>query len=543
MSAAEATTVSELFAATVAEYEHEPALRTPDGAVAWTWGEYGRAAAAAAAGLAAVGVGRGSVIACWLTNRPEFHATDIGAALLGAASFSIYPTYTVDQAAHVVGDAGSTVLVTEPAFLDRALAVRAAGATALQTIVCVGEDRDGTVGWDDLVSEATDGADLGELAKTATAHDLLTIIYTSGTTGPPKGVELTHANVLAQVRATSAGLGLSERMRAVSYLPMAHIAERLVTHYLPIAHGWRVTTCPDARAIGALLPDVRPEVFFTPPRMWEKLRASALAQFDGDLSLTVAERDAALARYGLDAVRVAIVGAAPCPPQVIDFWHALGISVCEVYGLSETTGVATVNRPDAIRVGTVGTALPGVEVRLSDVGEVLVRGPVIMSGYRHMQDATAKAIDSDGWLHTGDLGTFDDGYLRIVDRIKELIISAAGKNMSPINIEAALKSASPLIGVPVCIGDGRPYNTALITLDPVVADGRAADDPDLASAVRSAVDAANERLARVEQIKRFSVIDGEWHPDGDELTPTSKLKRRAIAAKYAAQIEAMYPGH
>jgi len=249
------------------------------------------------------------------------------------------------------------------------------------------------------------------------------------------------------------------------------------------------------------------------------------------------------ARFGLDAVRVAIVGAAPCPPQVIAFCDALGISVCEVYGLSKTTGVATVNRPDAIRVGTVGTALPGVEVRLSDAGEVLVRGPVIMSGYRHLPDATAEAIDSDGWLHTGDLGTFDDdGSLTIVDRIKELIISAAGKNMSPTNIEATLKSASPLIGVPVCIGDARPYNTALITLDPVAADGRAADDPAVSSAVQSAVDAANQQLSRVEQIKRFSVIDREWHPDGDELTPTSKLKRRAIAAKYAAQIEAMYPG-
>jgi long-chain acyl-CoA synthetase len=409
---------------------------------------------------------------------------------------------------------------------------------ALQTIVCVGEAPEGTMGWGDLLKEA---GDLRELAATATADDLLTIIYTSGTTGPPKGVELTHANVLAQLRATSAGLGLADRMRVVSYLPMAHIAERLLTQYLPIAHGWRVTTCADARTIGTLLPDVRPEVFFSPPRMWEKLRAGALAQFDGDDSRVVAASEAVRARFGLDAVRVAIVGAAPCPPQVIDFWHALGIELSEVYGLSETTGVATVNPPGAIRPGTVGTALPGIEVRLSATGEVLVGGPVIMTGYRHQPDATAEAIDPDGWLHTGDLGVIDDdGYLKIVDRITEIIVNAAGKNMSPINIEATLKSASPLIGVPVCIGDARPYNTALITLDPVVAGGRGADDPELASAVRAAVDAANERLARVEQIKRYCVLDGEWHPDGDELTPTSKLKRRAIAAKYAAEIEAMY---
>jgi long-chain acyl-CoA synthetase len=541
MTTATATTVGDLFAAAVAEYEHEPALQTPDGAVSWTWGEYGRQAAATAAGMASVGVGRGSVVACWLTNRPEFHAVDIGAALLGAASFSVYPTYTVEQATHIVGDAGSTVLVTEPAFLERALAVRASGATALETIVCVGEEHDGTVRWDELLSEATDRADLGELAKKAAADDLLTIIYTSGTTGPPKGVELTHANVLAQIQATSAGLDLPDRMRVISYLPMAHIAERLVTHYLPVAHGWRVTTCAEARMIGALVREVRPEAFFSPPRMWEKLRGSALVQVDGDPSRAVQARDALLALHGLDAVRVAIVGAAPCPPDVIRFWHALGLRLCEVYGLSETTGVATVNPPDAIRAGTVGTALPGVEVRLSDAGEVLVRGPVVTSGYRHLAEATAEAIDSDGWLHTGDLGTLDDdGYLKVVDRIKEIIISAAGKNMSPINIEATLKSASPLIGVAVCIGDGRPYNTALITLDPVVAGGRAADDPELADVVRVAVHAANEQLSRVEKIKRFSVIDGEWHPDGDELTPTSKLKRRAIAAKYAAEIEAMY---
>ena len=543
MTTATATTVGDLFAAAVAEYEHEPAIRTPDGTLDWTWGEYGRQATAAAAGLASLGVGRGSVVACWLTNRPEFHAADIGAALLGAAAFSVYPTYTVEQAAHVLWDAGSTVLITEPAFVERALAVRASGVTALETIICVGEQHDGTVGWNELLTSAGERAALEELARNATGDDLLTIIYTSGTTGPPKGVELTHRSVLAQVEATSAALGLSDRMRVISYLPMAHIAERLVTHYLPIAHAWRVTTCDDARSIGALLREVRPEVFFSPPRIWEKFRAAALAAVVGDGAVALAAPGAVLERFGLEAVRVAIVGAAPCPPEVISFWHDLGIALSEVYGLSETTGVATVNPPGAIRAGTVGTALPGVEVRLSDAGEVLIRGPVVMSAYRHQRSATAEAIDPDGWLHTGDLGTFDDdGYLKIVDRIKEIIINAAGKNMSPINIEAALKSASPLIGVPVCIGDGRPYNTALITLDPAVAGGRRTDDPKLVDAVQAAVDAANERLARVERIKRFTVLDGEWQPDGDELTPTSKLKRRAITAKYATEIEAMYPG-
>jgi long-chain acyl-CoA synthetase len=538
MTTATATTVGELFAAAVAEYEHEPALQTPDGAVSWTWGEYGRQAAAAAAVLAGLGVGRGSVVACWLTNRPEFHAADMGAALLGAASFSIYPTYTAEQAAHVLWDAGSRVLITEPAFLERALAVRASGVAALETIVCVGDAHAGTEAWDDLLGSADDEGDLHELAAAVQADDLLTIIYTSGTTGPPKGVELTHRNVVAQLEATSAGLGLTERMRVISYLPMAHIAERLVTNYLPMAHGWRVTTCADARTVGRLLAAVRPEVFFSPPRMWEKMRAGTIAKLGED-----ADGPTALRALGLDEVRVAITGAAPCPAKVIEFWGALGLPLCEVYGMSETTGVATVNPPRPLRPGTVGVALPGVEVALSDTGEVLMRGPVIMRGYRNRPEATAEAIDADGWMHSGDVGVIDgDGYLKIVDRIKELIISAGGKNMSPANIEATIKTAGSLIGNVCAIGDGRPYNVALITLDPDAAAGRSADDPEVLAEIDAQVQRANERLARVEQIKRFTVLPHDWIADGDELTPTSKLKRRDIAAKYATEIEGMYAG-
>jgi long-chain acyl-CoA synthetase len=532
MTTATATTVGELLAAAVTAYEHEPALQAPDGSLSWTWGEYGHAAVAAAAGLGGLGVERGDVVACWLTNRPEFHAADMGATLLGAASFSIYPTYTAEQAAHVLGDAGSSVLVTEPAFLERALAVRASGATALETIVCVGEEQDGTVAWDELLSQAP-RAGLGDLAGTAAPDDLLTIIYTSGTTGPPKGVELTHRNVLAQLEATSAGLGLSDRMRAISYLPMAHIAERLVTHYLPIAHGWRVT-CAGGRAPATLLPEVRPEVFFSPPRIWEKFRAATIAKLGED-----ADGPTALRALGLDEVRVAITGAAPCPAEVIEFWGARGVALCEVYGMSETTGVATVNPPGAVRPGTVGVALPGVEVTLSDSGEVLMRGPVIMRGYRNRPDATAEAIDADGWMHSGDVGAIDeDGYLTIVDRIKELIISAGGKNMSPANIEATIKAAGSLIGNVCAVGDAKPYNVALVTLD--AAGGRSADDPVIRAGVEAQIARANERLARVEQIKRFTVLPTDWVADGDELTPTSKLKRKAIAAKYATEIEGMY---
>jgi long-subunit acyl-CoA synthetase (AMP-forming) len=260
------------------------------------------------------------------------------------------------------------------------------------------------------------------------------------------------------------------------------------------------------------------------------------------VELAAANSDTVLRGLGLDQLRIAVVGAAPCPPEVIGFWHALGVPLAETYGASETTGVATLNPPDAIKPGTAGPPLPGVEVQLSALdGEVLVRGPVVMRGYRNRPEETAEAIDAEGWLHTGDIGVFDqDGYLRVVDRIKEIIINAAGKNMSPANIEATLKTRSPLIGNVVCIGDGRPYNTALIVLDPDVAGGRDPRDPETVALVQRAVDEANKALARVEQIKRFRIIEGEWPPGGDELTPTMKLKRRPIAEKFALEIDQLY---
>ena len=476
-----------------------------------------------------------------MTNRPEFHAVDTAAVHVGMASFSIYPTYTAEQVAHVIGDAGARILVTEPAFLERGLAVRALETTALDTIILIDADHEATLGWNALLDHGSDRFDLEAAAGAVTPSDLLTLIYTSGTTGPPTGVELTHANVMATVAGVTERLRLTSGMRAISWLPMAHIAERICTNYVALTLGWDVTTCADPRALGALLAEVRPQFLFSPPRMWEKLRASVLARFDGSVELAAADRDGVLRGLGLDQIQVAVVGAAPCPPEVIGFWHALGVPLGETYGGSETTGVATLNPPDAIKAGTAGPPLSGVEVQLAADGEVLIRGAVVMKGYRNLPDQTAEAIAADGWLHTGDVGVFDDdGYLRIVDRIKEIIINAAGKNMSPTNIEAALKSASPLIGIAVCIGDGRPYNSALIVLDPDVAAGRGPRDPETATLVQQAVDRANERLARVEQIKRFIIVEEDWQAGGEELTPTMKLKRRPIADKYAAEIEKLY---
>jgi len=239
---------------------------------------------------------------------------------------------------------------------------------------------------------------------------------------------------------------------------------------------------------------------------------------------------------------------------VLEFFHALGIELAELWGMSETCGAGTCNRPGEVRIGTVGPANPGVELKIAEDGELLVRGGCVMTGYRNAPDKTAEALDPDGWLHTGDIGRLDaDGFLTIVDRKKEIIINAAGKNMSPANIEARLKTASPLIGQAICIGDNKPYNTALIVLDVDFAPQWAAqhgieatkfedlaDDPQVRAVVEAAIEQANQHLSRVEQIKKLTVLPGDWLPGGDELTPTMKLKRRPIAAKYAAQIDTMY---
>jgi long-chain acyl-CoA synthetase len=330
-------------------------------------------------------------------------------------------------------------------------------------------------------------------------------------------------------------VGATAEYRAISYLPMAHIAERASTHYLPMAVGFSVVCCPNPGAVTAMLPRVRPQLFFSPPRLWEKLQAAITADVASGVDPAEIRR-----RLGFGELEAALTGAAPCPPGLIDFFVTLGIQLREVYGLSETTGVVSLAGVGDVRAGTVGPPLPSAQVRIEGDGELLVRGPLVMAGYRNLPEATAAAIDDDGWLHTGDIARLGaDGHLSIIDRKKELIINAAGKNMSPANIEARLKESSPLIAQACAIGDGRPYNVALIVVDPTVVAGYQGDAA-LRAEVQAGVDRANARLARVEQIKRFAILTDEWLPDSTELTPTMKLKRRPIQQKYAAHIDALY---
>ncbi len=584
-----ATTMAEAFRDTVDRVPDRVAFRTKDDSVSLTWGRLRDRVDALAGGLDKLGVKRGDTVALMFGNRPEFHLADLAAMTLGATPFSIYQTYTPDQIQYIVSDAGAKVAIIEEQFRETFVQARQGLPDLEHLIVVDGKGGDGTLTLEEVeVSHPEFDADAAWRA--VEPDDILTLIYTSGTTGPPKGVELTHENLLAAIGTIEEIIEFPDNAKVISWLPSAHVAERNAHHYIPIAFGGQVTTCDNPREILSYLPEVRPTWFFAVPRIWEKLKAGlettlasqppeqrekmeaaltaarekvrleqAREPVPEELAATVEKADEEMfsglrKMLGLDEVIAINVGAAPTPPEVLEFFHAIGLELAELWGMSETCGAGTCNRPGEVKLGTVGPAAPGIEIKLAEDGEVLIRGDVVMQGYRNQPDKTAETIDSDGWLATGDIGEIDDeGFLKIVDRKKELIINAAGKNMSPVNIESALKGASPLIGQVATIGDQRPFNTALIVLDadfaPAWAAQQGIEDTSLEAlageekvreAVQEGVDAGNEKLARVEQVKKFVIVPGDWLPGGDELTPTMKLKRKPIAEKYGDEIEAMY---
>jgi long-chain acyl-CoA synthetase len=586
-----AATVAQALRLTAAKHGDVVAYRTVDDSAVVTWGEALRRVDAIAAGLASLGVRRGESVALMLANGIDFPLVDHAISQLGGVPFSVYVQYPADQVAYVCGDAEAKVIVTEQQFLDVVLKAREQLPLLEHVIVVDGEAPAGVLTLAE-VAERDSGFDVAAAAAELTGEDLLTLIYTSGTTGPPKGVQITHNNVMAGADAVRDILDLGPGSRVISWLPAAHIAERMAHHYIPTVFACTVTVCPDSKQIVSYLPQVKPAWFFAVPRVWEKLKAGLEAMQAGmepeqrekvqaamtasvqrvrlqqqglpvpaELEAAWAEADAAMfsglrSMLGLDEAEAVSVGAAPTSVDVLEFFHALGIKIAELWGMSETCGAGLTNRRDNTRIGTVGLPIRGAEVRLGDDGELLIRGEFVMAGYRGNAEKTAEALDADGWLHSGDIAEIDDdGFVRIVDRKKELIINAAGKNMSPANIEAQLKAGSPLIGQACVIGDARPYNTALIVLDPDFGKAWAAQnglgdksyealcvDASVRAAIAAGVDAANSQLARVEQIKYFTVVEGDWLPGGDELTPTMKLKRKPISAKYAAEIEAMYSG-
>ncbi|MFZ2112253.1 MAG: long-chain fatty acid--CoA ligase [Solirubrobacteraceae bacterium] len=587
-SAPDAATLCEAFQITAAENADRIALRIPGGSIELTYAQAAKRVQDIATGLYSLGVRRGDTVGLMLCNRPEFNLCDTAAMHLGATPFSIYNTCSPEQIAYLFSNAANKVVITERQFVQRILD---ADVDSLEHLICLDGAPEGMLSLEDV--ELRDAPDFDFVAAwhAVTPEDLITICYTSGTTGPPKGVELTHANVLAECRAAAEVIEVNPEGRIVSYLPHAHMADRYSSHYTPMIYGTQVTLIADPREVISALPEVRPTSFGSVPRVWEKMKAGLEAAIAADAdaarkqavswaidiglqrvraeqageqpSAELLEQNAQAdelvlcklrERVGLDQAKTLYAGAAPTPIDVLEFFHAIGLPICELWGMSELTCVGTSNPADRPKIGTVGTALPGLEVRIAEDGELLCRGPILMRGYRSDPQRTAEAIDSDGWLHTGDIAEIDsEGYVKIVDRKKELIINAAGKNMSPANIESQLKSSSSLIGQAIAIGDRRPYNVALIVLDP---DGAGAwanehglpdatpatlcEDPDVRAEVAQSVEEANTHLSRVEQIKRFAILPCDWLPGGHELTPTMKLKRKPIAEKYAAEIDALY---
>jgi long-chain acyl-CoA synthetase len=552
--ALDAPTLCHAFQITAAERPEAIALRNPGDAVAITWREYAERVERIAGGLAALGVQRGDAVGLMLLNRPEFHLLDTAILHLGAVPFSVYNTCTHEQVAHQFRNAGTRVVVTEAHFLSNVAAARRSAPAVERVIQIDGADED-VMSLAQLEASGTSAFRFTETWQSVTPQDLAALIYTSGTTGPPKGVELTHANALAECAACSEHYPLTRGGRAMSFLPSAHVVDRWSSHWWgSLTHGLTVTSIGDMRTVIFMLPTVRPTQWGAVPRIWEKLHRALLDQGITDPSALSEDAKADLrARLGLGEVEFLGGGAAPMPIDVLRYFEELGLPITEAWGMSETCGATSGNPPGAIRAGTCGTALPGVELSLAKDGELLVRGPTVMRGYRGEPEATEHAIDAEGWLHTGDVAHLEDGYVSIVDRKKELIITAGGKNLAPANIEARLEAASPLIGHAVAIGDRRPYVVALVVLDPDAAVDFAAehgiDDasvtalatrPEVRSVVRAAIEAANLRLSRVERIKKFAIVPHEWRAGSDELTPTLKLRRRAIAMRYAPEIDALY---
>ncbi|MFF0703142.1 AMP-dependent synthetase/ligase [Streptomyces tendae] len=592
-------TLPRLLARNARDYPRLPGLswQPPegDGNGDWTtltWAEIHEHTQRLAAGYAGLGVDRGDHVLMMMANRPEHWLSDLALVRLGAVPVSVYGTAAPEQISHIARNCRARVAVVEGADQVRLWEPLLTDAdTPLERLVVAEPGGEGGhVPYAGLLREPAPERFREEL-DAASPEDPLTVVYTSGTTGEPKGVVLTHRQVLANALALDAVVELPPHVEHICYLPFAHIAERMLGIYLPCHRASHVYLCADPAAVGTVVRKVRPAQFFGVPRIWEKLCAAVRAV----LSLMPAEQreviDAAsavarehvgyrergesppaeleeryarareevllplLAAGGLDRVTWAASASAPMPVDVVDFWAGFGVVIMDAWGLTETTGVATTNSPrTGFRLGSVGRPVESVEVRLAADGEIEVRGESVFSGYLRPDGSVRSALDADGWLATGDIGrTDDDGYLWLTDRKKEMIITSTGKNVSPALVENALKE-HPLIGQALVHGDRRSYLVALLVLDAeaapawaaahgVEADGTVAGlvaHPAVRAEVDRAVATANSRLSRPEQVKRYELLAGEWGPATGELTPSLKMRRRVIRDKYAEALAGLY---
>jgi long-chain acyl-CoA synthetase len=589
-------TACTIFAEAAKEHADRPALRWKrDGE--WQtldWKGYRAKVAAVATALKGLGFGPGQFGLIMARNVPEHVIADLGIVHAGGAAVSVYNTLAPEQVEYLANHSQATVaFVEDQAFLAKFLQIRSATPNLRHLILIRGEAPEGVLSWDSLVAEGRaayerDPAAFEAAARAVGPEDTVGLIYTSGTTGPPKGVVYSHNNIVWTLESARRVLELHNEV-LVSYLPLAHVAERFTSQWGSIYNGHEVYLCPDVAELLPYLLEAKPTAFVGVPRVWEKLMAGINAGLGAEPDETrrqmaqgavaasiqayklrrdgqpvpaelaaVVERAQPLftllrSKVGLDRCHLAVTSTAPCRPEVHEFWAALGMPLYEVWGMSELTGPATTVPISDHRAPSVGVPMPGVEARLGEDGELLIRGGNVMVGYYRDPEKTAETIDKDGWVHSGDIAQLGpDGHYRIVDRKKELIITSSGKNISPANLEAVAKS-SPIIGQAVAIGDGHSFITVLVVLDPQVAPmwakahgiesssmAELSEHPSTIAEVRRALTVANTHLSRIEQFKRFTILPAEWSPESEELTPTMKLKRRVIHTKYKDEVDAMY---
>lgn len=595
----EGKTIVDYFNRNAENHGDRPAMHFKDGEewLQLTWTEYRTAVHEAAAGLQALGVGDSQFVAVMAGNRPEHVIADYGVVHAGATPVTIYSTLAANQIQYIADNCKATVAILEDLdFMKRFEEIRSDLPNLRYVVLMSGaenyETADWVLSWEELLARGRhrlteDPETVARSSAAITPETLATLIYTSGTTGTPKGVMITQYNVVWTLECLRRAAKLDLGVRMVSYLPLAHIAERVATHYLGTYLRGEIWYCPSISGVLEYIQAAKPTVFFAVPRVYEKFHTRLRAAFADEegikktlLNMALAQNEKRViaemngesgpmlagpldsivlskvrARLGLDEVQIAITAAAPINPDLVKFFMTIGIPLFELYGMSETTGPASTNLPGAYKIGSVGKALPGVEVVTAEDGELLMRGGVITKGYYKLDEATREAFDPDGWLHSGDLARIDeDGFVWIVGRKKEIIITAAGKNIAPAKLETALGN-HPLISKACMVGDQRKFISMVIGLDaeeaPAWAEAHGLEYTDLASfselpevqdELAHAVKTANESVSHVEQVKKWVVVPDEWSPDSGELTPSLKLKRRIVLDRYADEIDAMYVG-
>jgi len=593
-----ATMVHEVLAESVARHAGRPAFRAKRNG-AWqatTWTEYGRDVRLAARALLSLGVAKGEGVSLIGMNSPEWVIADVATILAGGMPAGIYTTNSAEQVRYITDHCDARVAFADTPEQVAKFVAEKDGMPRLQTVVQMagtpaadaGKGKLKVIGWSDFLAlaETVTEADLEARLAAQKPDDVCTLIYTSGTTGEPKAVMITHTNAVWTAAAIIPPLSITADDVSLSYLPLSHIAEQVLTIHGPMAAGSVVYFAESLEKLGENLVDARPTLFMGVPRVWEKIQAKmtaagasappmrkklvAWARKQGlaggyaeqrgearPLLYPIAKKivfDKVRQRLGLDRARVCITSAAPISRDTLEFFLALGIPILEVFGMSECTGPATYSPPDDYRTGKCGVCIPGAELKLAEDGEICLRGKHVFKGYLKDAESTRNAIDDEGWLHSGDIGTLDaEGFLQITDRKKDLLITAGGENIAPQVLEGHLKGI-PIVAQAVVLGDRRKYLAALLTLDPerVKLEAQQAGSP--AQTVTEAatcaafrkhleaqIEQVNQRLARVQTIKKFTIIAGEFTIDGGELTPTMKVKRKVVNEKYKREIDALYP--